>query len=249
MTIKRPKIQPKPLLRVAQHSTTLQFSANAVQSRMDVRRPDALSLDYTRLMMGFLLLQPSPSDVAMIGLGGGSLAKFCHRHLPTANICVVEINAGVIALRETFQVPADSKRFTIVEADGADFVRSQRNAFDVLLVDGYDDDGLPPRLSSRVFYAHCAKLLREDGVLVVNLNLDVQRCARQVELIRGQFGVSAFAVRGTGSINRVVFAENGGHATPLASRLRKPDAIAKDARRELRHTFGRVERAARELMY
>ena len=246
MTTTGPKNRLKPLLRIAQHSTTLQFSARTVQSRMDGRRPDALSLDYTRLMMGFLLLQPSPADIAMIGLGGGSLAKFCHRHL-AANIRVAEINAEVIALRETFQVPPDSARFSIVEADGADFVRSQRNAFDVLLVDGYDESGLPASLSSAAFYARCARLLREGGVLAANLNLDPQRCARQVELIRRQFGAAAFVVRGTGSINRVVFAENGARTAPLAGRLRKPDGIAKDAQRELRHAFARVARAAREM--
>jgi spermidine synthase len=38
--------------------------------------------------MAFLLFNSRPDNVAMIGLGGGSLAKFCHRHLPASRIQV-----------------------------------------------------------------------------------------------------------------------------------------------------------------
>ena len=77
----------------------LYFSIREIQSRMQVDDPDALDLGYTRTMMGFLLFQPEPRQIAMVGLGGGSLAKFCHRYLPQAQIQVAEINPHVIALR------------------------------------------------------------------------------------------------------------------------------------------------------
>ena len=67
---------------------------------MDLRDPSALDLEYTQTMMGFLLFLPQPQRIAMIGLGGGSLAKFCHRYLPRTRIQVVEINPHVIALRD-----------------------------------------------------------------------------------------------------------------------------------------------------
>ena len=71
---------------------SLHFTMGEVQSSMRTDRPDELELDYTRTMMGFLLLNPQPRAIAMIGLGGGSLAKFCHRHLPSARITAVENN-------------------------------------------------------------------------------------------------------------------------------------------------------------
>ena len=43
--------------------TLLQFALHTVQSRMDPARPDALTLGYTRLMMGFLLSLPSPARI------------------------------------------------------------------------------------------------------------------------------------------------------------------------------------------
>ena len=53
----------------------------SVQSEMRIDDPDALVNEYTRKMMGFLLFCPEPRRVLMIGLGGGSLVKFCSRHL------------------------------------------------------------------------------------------------------------------------------------------------------------------------
>ena len=71
---------------------SLYFDARAVQSSMLIADPYALALGYTRTMVGFFLFQPAPRRISMIGLGGGSLAKYCHRHSPDARLAVVEIN-------------------------------------------------------------------------------------------------------------------------------------------------------------
>ena len=96
----------KPTLHEDRDTGTLamRFGACAAwtQSCMLLDAPDVLALDYTRTLMGFLLFDPRPRSILMVGLGGGSLAKYCHRHLPQADITVVEINPHVIALRERF---------------------------------------------------------------------------------------------------------------------------------------------------
>src|SRR5262249_55489323 len=78
----------------------LHFTNDATQSAMLLSDPDALIAQYTRKMMAFLLFNPNPEHIVMIGLGGGSLAKFCYRNLPRSRITVVEISPDVIALRE-----------------------------------------------------------------------------------------------------------------------------------------------------
>lgn len=108
---------------------------------MLLSQPNELAVDYTRTMMGFLLLKQNPRHILMIGLGGGSLAKFCHQHLPDTELTVIEINPLVIALRGEFQVPDDGERFHVIEADGANFMRETDQLFDVVLVDGLDQQG------------------------------------------------------------------------------------------------------------
>ena len=162
----------KPLLHEENGELSLHFGFPTIQSRMLKRAPEQLLLDYTRTMMGFLLLHPRPERIAMIGLGGGSLAKYCHRHLPGCDFSAIELSPEVIALREKFAIPTDSASFRVICADGADFLRQNAQGFDVLLVDGFDRLGQPPQLCSTAFYLDCRASLRPGGILVVNLCTD-----------------------------------------------------------------------------
>ncbi|MDP3651647.1 MAG: transferase [Rhodoferax sp.] len=151
-------------------SKSLHFVIHQLQSRMRTSRPNELQVDYTRSMMGFLLLNRHPRHIVMVGLGGGSLAKYCYQHLPQTRFTAVEINPHVIALRKEFLIPEDCARFAVVQADGADFVREAQGSIDVLLVDGYDHQGQPPQLCSLAFYTACRQALAAQGVLAVNLD-------------------------------------------------------------------------------
>lgn len=214
---------PRPIVCQTSKTKTLHFSIDEVQSRMELRQPHALSLEYTRSMMGFLLFDPAPQQIAMIGLGGGSLAKFCHRYLPEATVCVVELNPYVIALRDEFLVPQDSDRFSVVEADGAEFVGSSAQLFDVLLVDGYDSKGLPAALSSQRFYDDCYTTLATHGVLVVNLHADHRHYDIHVDRIARSFEGAALLVEDKREGNSIVFAVKGyQHKMPLIGALRRP---------------------------
>lgn len=121
------------------------FTIAAVQSAMHLDDPNALVAAYTRKMMAFLLFAPAPRHVLMIGLGGGSLAKFCYRHLPRTRISVVEISSEVIALREEFAIPSDDDRFEIIHDDGAAFLARARVSPDIIWWMRSMSSALPPR--------------------------------------------------------------------------------------------------------
>ncbi|AIY43135.1 putative spermidine synthase [Collimonas arenae] len=149
---------------------TLHFDHKYVQSAMLISAPDKLLLSYTRAMMGFLLFHAAPERILLIGLGGGSLAKYCYRHFPSAHITVLELDAAVIALRDTFMIPADDQRFRVIHADAAVYMQAQKgNIADVIMLDGFSADGPAEELSSSEFYAACLRNLAPGGVLVSNL--------------------------------------------------------------------------------
>ena len=207
----------RPYVHDSLGSRSLHFSIGEIQSRMQLGAPDALDLDYTRTMMGLLLFKPQPQRIAMIGLGGGSLAKFCHRELPDAALVVVEINPHVIALRDTFQVPADSARFRVVQGDGAAFVRATDERFDVLMVDAFDADGMPAELGAQRFYDDAHDVLAPGGLLVVNLHAGHPHCPVYVERIQRSFGGDLKAgldhvlrVNDADGSNAVIFASRDG---------------------------------------
>lgn len=220
---------------------TLQFAIGPIQSRMQLGQPDALDLDYTRTMMGFLLFDGAPKCIGMIGLGGGSLAKFCHRQLPGARLTVVEINPHVIALRDSFGVPPDGPRFEVICADGARFVRDTAQRFDVLLVDGFDADGLPSRLCSQTFYDNCLDVLAPGGLLVANLHADHAAYPQQVERIRRSFDGALFAADPGDGSNSIIFASKGDAVRrPLAAAPRRPTGLRHEAWPALRAAFAQL---------
>src|SRR3954468_242592 len=83
----------------------LHFDFGAIQSAMELSNPLRLALAYTRKMMAFLLFNASPRRILLLGLGGGSLAKFCYFNLPDASLTAVEVSEDVIALRDQFGIP------------------------------------------------------------------------------------------------------------------------------------------------
>ena len=149
---------------------SLHIGSDTVQSAMRIARPHELELSYTRSMMAFLLFNERPQRVLMVGLGGGSLAKFVYARMPWAGIEVVEISPRVLTVaRRYFHVPENDERFTVIIGDGAQHVARAEPPVDVLAVDGYDSDSQAEELSDRAFYAACHRRLAPGGILVVNL--------------------------------------------------------------------------------
>jgi spermidine synthase len=199
----------------------LEFQPGMVQSEMRLSRPDALVLGYVRAMMCFVLFHPKPEHIVMVGLGGGSLAKFCYRYLPHCRITVLELDPQVIALREQFAIPRDNARFRVVQADAVDHMPQLAGSADVLLVDGFDADGLPPALGSASFYADCQRALRPGGVLVANLFSYDPHYPAMVKRLRAAFHGRICAFTGIAGNNRIVFAvRDGGHSPALAMQRR-----------------------------
>lgn len=188
---------------------TLHFDRGAVQSSMDPARPVDLVLDYSRLMMAALLFVPAPARIGMIGLGGGSLVKYCHHHLPGARIEVAEISPEVIALRSRFCIPADDARLHIDCTDGADWIAQREDAFDLLLVDGFDIGGQASALCTQRFYDDCRAALIPNGLLAINMHADDALHGAYIGRVRASFANSVSVVATDDGVNEIVFAARG----------------------------------------
>jgi spermidine synthase len=230
-------VHPRPYVRDELDARTLHFGVTEIQSRMRLGAPDALTLEYTRTMMGALLFMPAPEHIAMIGLGGGSLAKFCHRHLPRAALTVIEINPQVIALRERFEVPRDDARLEVIEADGAAYIAATERRFDWLLVDAFDAQGMPAALGAQRFYDDALDVLRPGGVFVANLHAGDPHCALHVDRLRRSFDERVLQVADRDGTNCVVFARKG---APLLDVPRRELKLAAEGALQLRGAFDRV---------
>lgn len=210
----------KPYLTERDGILSLHFDEWSIQSEMSIDGPDELVIPYTQVIMSFLLLAPSPGHVAMIGLGGGSLAKYCYRYLPGTEITTVEINPDVIALRNEFAIPADDARFRVVPGDGAAWVADTASRPDVLIADGFDADGLPTQLGSQRFYDDCYAALADHGIMVVNLWHGYPHYDEYLARISNSFAGNRVLIDAEDGFNHIVLAVKNTAFPPVASTIR-----------------------------
>lgn len=209
----------RPYIFETPHERRLHFTQEATQSAMSLLEPDSLVAPYTRKMMAFLLMNPNPRHILMLGLGGGSLAKFCYRNLPKTRITVVEIDARVIAMRDEFLIPRDDARFRVVHGDGAQYLKIMDGRIDVLLVDAFDADGVATSLTDAQFCRAVARRLTERGVVVMNLWGKADRYAAVLSQAAAAFGAHALLVSVSGELNLLLFASRRAPPTSITADL------------------------------
>lgn len=195
-----------------------------VQSAMSITDPFRLMLEYTQAMMGFLLFNPSPKTIEIIGLGGGSLAKYCHKFIPESTIRGVEVDWDVLAVADQFCMPPASERFEIIWADGSDFVAKDERTTDILLVDGFDRAGQPAQLCSLDFYIACRARLNSGGIFVANLCNYPGKHGPIVSRLRECFG-QIITVPVEAGMNLIVFAVKDEHFRLDRTELREAARI------------------------
>lgn len=223
------------------------FNGDQLHSQMSRQQPGHLAIDYTRTMMGFLLFNSKPVHIAMIGLGGGSMLKFCYHHLPQTQLTVIEINPHVIALKEEFEVPDDPARITLICDDGAAFVRHAGPEQDVLLVDGFDSEGQSLSLCSQAFYNDCFQALSNKGLMVANMNPEHPDHEVFMGRIRLAFDHHVLEISSAEKTNQIVFACKG-HAISM-NELRQNNwqkNVGEAPRAQLDFEFKRITRVMKE---
>jgi spermidine synthase len=197
----------KPSIAVseARGVRTLHVGGEAIQSSMRLEDPYALALDYTRCMMAFLLFHPEPREALMIGLGGGSLAKFFLRNLKRTQLRVIELDARIVAAaRDHFALPAD---FEVEIGDGAEALAPE--CCDVLVVDAFEDELHVPRLASAEFYDGAFLALTEPGALVVNFMNDDPKFDQTLQHLERAFGGAVIVMPALYDPNIIAFALKG----------------------------------------
>ena len=147
------------------------------QSRIDLRDPDFLLLEYTKLMFAALLINYKPLRILIIGLGGGALPRAINQYIPDADIDVVDIDPDVVEVAEKFFffVPGDNIKIHI--SDGRTFVKkvALKNPgikYDLIVVDAFNSSSIPKHLTTKEFLKELMLILEPNGVVAANVLVD-----------------------------------------------------------------------------
>ena len=152
---------------------SLHFGSLARQSAMDLAAPDQIELTYLRSMLTPLLFVPSPQHVLLLGVGGGTLARFFLNHFSKAQIEAVELRAAVAEVAKAYFGLEVRPPLRLHVMDAHHYLERQvslaREPFDLILVDVFDAEGPSSVLDEAGFFSRLSALLASRGAMAVNL--------------------------------------------------------------------------------
>ena len=153
--------------------------------------------------------EPSGCKVLILGMGTGTYAHQCRNYYGDMEIEGVEIDEKITALaREYFELPED---VNVTTYDGRAYLNAIDGQYDVIMVDAYQDITIPFQMSSVEFFTLVKEHLKDDGVMVVNMNMrgSSEGSINQylADTISSVFG-EVYTVDVKGSTNRELFASD-----------------------------------------
>jgi len=150
----------------------------------------------------------------------------------------------VAAAKQFFKLPDDPKRLNIVIGDGAKFVAETDKSYDLILVDGFDEDARPGELDTLPFYQMCRARLNSNGVMAVNLLGRSRGYAASLQRLRDAFDTRALAFPSCESGNVIALAAAGDHIRVSLDDLKEQaDALKIETGLNLLPTLTRIEQS------
>ncbi|HNX48905.1 MAG TPA: fused MFS/spermidine synthase [Thermoanaerobaculaceae bacterium] len=172
--VRADRTSPYGRVRVTDYRSTglrcLQFPpGRALQSCMKLDDPTSLVLPYSRAMAATLAVPQHLQRLLMVGLGGGSLVRWVRHYLPELQQDVVEIDPVVVQVaRELFAVTPDDHVRLAVE-DGRAFIVRAPSHYDLVWLDAYGPDSVPPHLTTVEFFQLVRAHLTPGGAVAANI--------------------------------------------------------------------------------
>ncbi|HEY1645240.1 MAG TPA: fused MFS/spermidine synthase [Candidatus Saccharimonadales bacterium] len=138
----------------------------SAQSGIDLDNPDKLLFEYNQRLVE-LVKQFKPGAILAIGGGAYTLPSYLIKKYPTLLIDVVEPDRGLDALsKRYFNL---SSGFNIIHEYGLDYLKKNKKAYDLIIVDAYADQRIPDSINSKKFAKLAASSLNSNGLLVANV--------------------------------------------------------------------------------
>ena len=117
---------------------------------------------------------PNPQRALIIGGGDGGLAEELLKHPSIQNVVLAELDEAVVQasrqhLQAIHQGALNNPRVDVRITDGAAFIDTTDERFDLVLLDLTDPETPAGALYTEAFFQRCKRILTEHGALVLHL--------------------------------------------------------------------------------
>jgi spermidine synthase len=158
-----------------------------VESIFNTANDRELPSPYTRYMTAALAYPGAIDTVLEIGLGGGRTSWYIHKHMPEAELTVVELDPEVIVLAKKYFGIREGNRFRIVARDGRMHLARNTETYSAIFIDAYRGPFVPFHLLTAEFYRLVKSRLKLGGVVAQNIEPNTMLFDAAVVTIRSVF--------------------------------------------------------------
>ena len=158
-------------LQVKESNSNVILSTNVLFGVQSVYMKDEglTGMYYDYALAAPLMTGTVNADILVLGMGTGTYALQCRKYFGSTNIEGVEIDEKITKLsRKYFHLPDN---INVTTYDGRAFLNAVDKKYDVIMVDAYQDITIPFQMSSVEFFTLVKEHLSENGVMVVNMNM------------------------------------------------------------------------------
>ena len=135
-----------------------------------------------------LFSHPNPKDVLIIGGGDGGTAREVLKHKNLSQCTMVEIDSLVVEAckkhLKTTAISFDNPKLNLKIEDGSHFISTQKEAFDIIIVDSSDPIGPSSVLFGEKFYKNIHKALKKEGIVVAQAESPFYEIENQKSMLK-----------------------------------------------------------------
>ena len=165
-------------LQVKENEDSVILSTNVLFGVQSIMKKDA---SLTGMYYDYALAAPVMAGVSekeepkilILGMGTGTFAVQCDRYFGDVAVEGVEIDQKITDLAGKYFALPDTVK--VATYDGRAYLNVDKEKYDVIMVDAYQDITIPFQMSSLEFFTMVQEHLTEDGVMVVNMNMHTER--------------------------------------------------------------------------
>ncbi len=187
----------------------LDFNDGLIQSEIILNNPEILPLVLNRAMLAGVIFSELPKQVLLVGMGGGTTARYFASCFPDVVGDAVEKSKIVSELAcSYFEFPV-GHNWQIHTEDIIDYVQDCSQKYDLIIIDIAIEQKTPQWLVERDFLKQCRSLLTEQGHIALNLLVDdSNEFLHYLSAIRDTFSRQTACLSLPNYRNTVIFAFN-----------------------------------------
>lgn len=162
---------------------------------------------YKMMVLPSLWTKQKFNKILILGLGGGVLSEYYAKSFPEALIDSVEIDSDIISIAQEYFGLKRTDNHQIHHTDAKTFIKnklSEGEAYDLIIVDAFDNNYIPKELQAKSFIQSLQSLLSSTGLVAINMFYTHEDYPEHLNTFKSIFSSTTRTVY-PGSANTIVF--------------------------------------------